>query len=54
MRKAIPANEPVPAMWPNRAIRRAVKQGRMSRVPAEWLAAMARRPGLQQAIKGLA
>lgn len=44
----------VPAMWPNRAVRRAVKLNRMARVPAEWLSAMVRHQGLKQAIKGLA
>lgn len=43
----------VPAMWPNRAVRRAVKQGHEHRVPQEWRAAMAIHEGLRQAIKVL-
>lgn len=54
-RQAQPAEYPeVPAMWPNRAVRRAVKHNRMSSVPGPWLAAMAQRPGLQAAIRALA
>lgn len=41
----------IPAFWPNRAVRRAVKQGRESRNPGEWRAAFVTRPLLRQAVR---
>ena len=43
----------VPAIWPNRATRRAVKQGRNSRLSAEWRQKLATTQGLRAAIAGL-
>jgi hypothetical protein len=41
----------VPAAWPNRATRRAVKQGRMSRLSAPLVAFLALNPDYYKAIK---
>lgn len=43
----------VPAGWPNRATRRAVQQGRMSRVSGPWGVVLGQRPYLIDAIKAL-
>lgn len=48
-----PVYPEVPAAWPNRAIRRAVKQRRMSRVPAVWLAAFTQHKDLKVAVARL-
>lgn len=43
----------VPALWPNRATRRAVKQGRNHRLSSEWRQVLLERPALRAAIVGL-
>lgn len=43
----------VPAMWPNRAVRRAVRHGSEGRIPAEWRHAMSLHQGLRAAIRAL-
>jgi hypothetical protein len=43
----------VPAGWPNRLVRRAVKQGREFRLPACWRQALVTMPNLRTAIKTL-
>lgn len=43
----------VPAGWPNRATRRAVKQGRHSRLSGEWRQVLAAHPVLRQHIAQL-
>jgi hypothetical protein len=43
----------IPSGWPNRAIRRAVKQGRLHRLAAPWRAALTTTPGIAQAIRRL-
>jgi hypothetical protein len=43
----------IPPMWPNREVRRAVKQNKTSRIPAPWLHVMAVTKGLRAAIKAL-
>jgi hypothetical protein len=43
----------VPAGWPNRAVRRAVKQNRESRLPQCWKQALVAMPKLRAAIKVL-
>jgi hypothetical protein len=43
----------VPAGWPNRAVRRAVKQNRESRLPQCWKQALMVMPKLRAAIKVL-
>lgn len=43
----------VPAGWPNRATRRAVKQNRFSRLTGDWRAVLVQRPELVQAIRVL-
>jgi hypothetical protein len=43
----------VPAGWPNRATRRAVKGNRMSRLSSEWRQVLVVRPALVDAIKGM-
>lgn len=43
----------VPAGWPNRATRRAAKQGREFRLSAAWKAVLANRPALRLAIHTL-
>jgi hypothetical protein len=43
----------IPAGWPNRATRRAVKQGRDSRLSGEWRQVLAQQPALRQAIRAL-
>lgn len=49
-----PATYPeVPAGWPNRATRRAVKQGRTQRLSGEWRQVLANHPGLVPHIKAL-
>lgn len=40
----------VPAVWPNRAVRRAVKFGKTSRLPAEWREFLTARPEIRKAI----
>lgn len=41
----------VPAWYPNRAVRRAVKQGRHSRLPAGWLRFFMLQPQLMAGLK---
>lgn len=43
----------IPAMWPNRATRRAIKQGRDNRLTGEWRQALTVHSGLRAAVKGL-
>ena len=43
----------IPAGWPNRSVRRAVKQNRESRLPGEWRQALAVMPNLRAHIKAL-
>ncbi|QSI31460.1 hypothetical protein GNX71_18495 [Variovorax sp. RKNM96] len=40
----------VPANWPNRAVRRAIKQGHESRLPGEWRGFLAVNPDWRKAI----
>lgn len=40
-----------PAIYPNRSIRRAVKQGRMSRLPEAWRAFLGMNPDFLQRIR---
>lgn len=49
-----PASYPtVPSMWPNRATRRAIKQGHEHRLSQPWRVALGVQLGLRQAIKAL-
>jgi len=43
----------IPANWPNRAVRRAVKQGRESVVPQEWRGFFGIHPSFRSAVKAL-
>lgn len=43
----------IPATWPNRAVRRAVKQGHNSRVPQDWRSLFALQPQFRAAVKAL-
>lgn len=43
--------ETFPYWYPNRAVRRAVKQGRDSRLPSEWKAYLAMHPHIREVIK---
>lgn len=43
----------IPSWWPNRQVRRAVRQGRESRLPAEWKAFLGLNPNLRQTIRTL-
>jgi hypothetical protein len=43
----------IPAIWPNRATRRAVKQNRLSRLSGEWRQKLAETPGLRAAVVAL-
>lgn len=50
----IASNYPaIPATWPNRAVRRAVKQGRDSRVPEVWRSLFSLQPQFRAAVKAL-
>lgn len=44
---------PIPAGWPNRSVRRAIRFARPSRLPAVWASVLASRPELRAAIKEL-
>ncbi|NCT81928.1 MAG: hypothetical protein GXC94_02180 [Comamonadaceae bacterium] len=41
----------VPAMWPNRATRRAIQQGRESRLSGEWRERLVTTPHLRAVIR---
>lgn len=43
----------IPASWPSRAIRRAVKQHRLHRLPTAWKAALAATPRIAEVIQSL-
>lgn len=54
--RALSTYPTVPAVWPNRATRRAVKQNREHRLPAAWrgfLAVLPDAAGLRTAIRAL-
>lgn len=50
----VPGNYPaVPALWPNRAVRRAVQRGRPDLAPGPWRAVLAGNRDLVKAIQGM-
>jgi len=52
-RKSLGYYPAIPAMWPNRATLRAVRQGRNDRLSGEWRHLLAVTPNLRTAIRAL-